>query len=292
MKLRKLLVLIMTLVLVAGIFVGCSSNSGKADSYAQAEPAPGDGIYGESGSSTPVITDRKLIRRISLETETEDMDLLLGNIDSKVAELGGYIESRNVRSGSVYASSQQRRSASLVVRIPAESYDGFVDHVEDVSNVTSSSESAQDVTLDYIAVESRMNALKAEEQRLLELIDEAADLSELLQLEGRLTEVRTELEKTTSQLRVYDDLIDYCTVSLEISEVQELTPTEEPDFWTRVSTGLSNTFAGLGWFLTELVIALIVSLPVLIPVGALIWLILWLIFRNGKKKNKKPDGQK
>lgn len=287
MKFTKVLALLLAALLLTTVFAGCSSNS--KDSYVggSAEVAPGDGIYDSNSSNTSVVTDRKLIRRISLNAETEDMDPLLSGIDAKVAALGGYVESREIRSGSRYASHKQNRYANLTVRIPAEKLDEFVSHVGDVSNVTSTSESSEDVTLNYVATESRMRALQAEEARLLALIDKAENLSELLQLEKRLTEVRSELEQVTSQLKLYDNLVDYGTVHLTISEVTQYTPTEEPGFWDRITTGFTESVKNLGVIMTELIIFFVCAIPYLVPLGVIAGVVL-LIIKLASKKKKLP----
>lgn len=291
MKCKKLLALLLAALLLAASFVGCAANS--KDSYAggSAEIAPGDGIYENSSGTSNVVTDRKLIRRISLDAETEDMDTLLRSIDSKVAELGGYVENRSVRSGSSYASYKQSRYATLTIRIPAQQLDDFVNHVSGVSNVTSTSENTEDVTLNYVATESRMKALQAEEERLLALIDSAANLSELLELEKRLTDVRTELEQVTSQLKLYDNLVDYGTVDLSISEVTQYTPTEEPTFWERISTGFMDSVKNLGVILTELVIFFVCALPYLLPLVAIAGVVLVIIKLSSKKKKGQQPPQ-
>lgn len=290
MKFRKTLALLLAALLIAAAFAGCSGKSYDNSYRGEAsEAAPGDGIYDSSSGTSSVVTDRKLIRRISLDAETEDMDTLLSGIDAKVVELGGYVESREIRSGSNYASYEQSRYASLTIRIPAERLDEFVNHVGDVSNVTSTSESSEDVTLNYVATESRMKALQAEEERLLALIDEAANLSELLELEKRLTEVRTELERVTSQLKLYDNLVDYGTVNLTISEVTQYTPTEEPDFWERISTGFATSMKNLGIIMKELIIFFVCAIPYLVPLAAIAGVVLLIIkLVSRKKKSPKP----
>jgi len=285
MKHKRILALVLALLLV---FAGCSAKTMDNYSGAAPEAAPEDGIYDSSSGSSNVVTDRKLIRRISMDAETEDMDALLAAIDTKVAELGGYVESRSVRSGSSYSSYEQSRYATLTVRIPAQRLDEFVSHVGGVSNVTSTSETSEDVTLNYVATESRMKALQAEEARLLALIDSAANLSELLELEKRLTDVRTELEKVTSQLKLYDNLVDYGTVNLSIREVTQYTPTEEPTLWERISTGFTGSMKNLGFILKELVIFFVCALPYLLPLAGIGGIVLLILKLVGKKKKDTP----
>lgn len=285
MNAKKILTLLIASLFIIGAIAGCSAKSNDYYTGGSTEAALGDGLYDSSSGTSNVVTDRKLIRRISMDAETEDMDTLLSGIDAKVTELGGYVESRSVRRGSSYTSYVQSRYATLTVRIPADRLDEFVSHVGGVSNVTSTSETSEDVTLIYVATESRMKALQAEEERLLTLIDEAANLSELLELEKRLTEIRTELESVTSQLRLYDNLVDYGTVNLSISEVTQYTPTEEPTFWERISTGFTGSVKNLGVILTEFVIFFVCALPYLIPMAAIGGVVL-LIVKLARKKNK------
>ena len=156
--------------------------------------------------------------------------------------------------------------------------------------MTSSNETSDDVTLSYVATKSRMTALQKEEARLLELIDKAANLTELLELEKRLTEVRTELEQVTSQLLLYDNLVDYGTVTLSISEVEVLTLTQEPGFWTRITDGFMNSLRNLWTFLKELAIFLVVALPYMLPFGV-IALVVVLIVRHSIRKRRKAKKQ-
>lgn len=290
MKHRKLLALLLAAAILGCMFAGCSAESGgmHAEDYYNEVIIPGDDIYDTGSTGSVAVTDRKLIRRISLKAETENLDTLMTAIEKKVAELGGYVEDREVYTGSAYASYDQRRYADLTIRIPAENLDAFVAHVGDVSNVTSSSETAEDVTLKYVATESRMKALQAEEARLLALIEKAENLTELLQLESRLTEVRTELEEVTSTLKLYDNLVDYGTVKLDISEVQVLTPTQEPSFGQRIADGFTGSMKNLGEMSKEFVIFLVSAVPYLLPLLAVTGLVVLMVkLSKGKKKPKK-----
>ena len=306
---KKLIAVLLASLMLASLLAGCGATKMEADlGYAEAPMENGnygyvtDELYDSTLGRDPVdsedyedsktashpqaVTDRKLIRKININAETEDLDGLLAAIDAKVAFLGGYTESRNVYTGSRYSDRTNRRYANLTIRIPKDKLDEFVSHVQDESNVISSNETTDDVTLSYVATQSRMTALQKEEARLLELIDKAANLSELLELEKRLTEVRTELEQVTSQLLLYDNLVDYGTITLSISEVQELTPVEEPGFFTRITTGFTNSLSNLWTFLKELAIFLVVALPYLLPVALVAMAVILIIRRSIRKRRK------
>ena len=309
MKMKKLIALLLTGLMLVSLLAGCAASKDMVamdtETFAPMENgALADGIYDSlkreeldsdyeaSTDEKPSVTQRKLIRKIYLSTETEDMDPLLAAIDSKVSALGGYMESREVYTGSRYASYDSRRHADLVIRIPKDKLDEFVAHVGKESNITSSNETSDDVTLTYVAVQSRMTALQKEEARLLELIDKAANLSELLELEKRLTEVRTDLENVTSQLLLYDNLVDYGTVHISIQEVQKLTPTVEPGFWTRLTNSFTDSVCELWSFLKELTIFTVAAAPWLLTLTApfiVVLLIVLLIVRKNRKTKVKKE---
>lgn len=301
MKMKKLIALLLTGLMLVSLLAGCAASKDMVamdtETFAPMENgALADGIYDSlkreeldsdyeaSTDEKPSVTQRKLIRKIYLSTETEDMDPLLAAIDSKVSALGGYMESREVYTGSRYASYDSRRHADLVIRIPKDKLDEFVAHVGKESNITSSNETSDDVTLTYVAVQSRMTALQKEEARLLELIDKAANLSELLELEKRLTEVRTDLENVTSQLLLYDNLVDFGTIEISISEVQKLTPVQEPGFFNRIGSGFMESLRNLWTFLKELAIFLVVASPYLVTIGAVAFVTVLIIRLSIRRK--------
>jgi hypothetical protein len=241
----------------------------------------------ENGNTqNPAEQARKWIVTVRMEAETDDLDVLLAQLDSKIAGMSGYVEDQQVYNGSAY-SGRRYRYANLTVRVPADQVEAFTEHMSGISNIISKNKSMDDVTLQYVATESRMKALKAEEERLLELMAQAENMSDLLQIEARLTDVRYELESVTSQLRVYDNLVDYATIHLNLTEVQEYTPVEEETLWQRISGGFVESLKNLGNFFVELFVALIVGLPYLVFIGAIVVVVVILCRRSAKKRKQK-----
>lgn len=312
---KQILAIMMCLVLVLSL-VGCgaaASDSMVSNGYAP-ESAMGDYEYfadfsanlnlkEETGSLTDnsaskeepsLPADRKLIQKVNMSVETENLDIVLGHIDNRVQELNGYIEASNIRNGSAYSGSRYRR-AELTIRIPAENLTQFVDHMGEVSNVVSSNKTVDDVTLNYVSIESRMNALKTEETRLLELLAKAETMDDLLTVESRLTDVRTELEQVTSALRVMDNQVNYATVDLYIDEVTEYTPVEEPEtVWQRISEGFVKSLKGVGNFFEELFVFLIVGSPYFVLVAILLaipTIVIVVIIKLIRRKIRKSKNQ-
>ena len=303
MKTRKWQVLIIVVLLLS--LVGCAAKSMDSvstqsngsynrfemeamDDYMVAETSA---AMMESGSvnNAQMNTARKWIVTIRMRAETEDLDALLAHLNGRIQELGGYIESSDVYNGSAYSSYSRYRSASITVRVPAEKADAFTEQVSGASNVVSNNKTMEDITLNYVSVESRMKALQVEEARLLDLLAQAQTMSDLLEIESRLTDVRYELERVTSQLRVYDNQVDYATIYLDISEVTEYTVVEEQTVWQRIGSGFLDSLKGVGNFFVEIFVFLLANLPVLVLVAAVIWgIVFWIRRAARKRKAKRP----
>lgn len=295
MKVRKWLCLLLSLVLLLSL-AGCGAQSKEAagmdkntagDMMASGETAPG--IYDNAQSSgAPQSENRKWIVTVNITAETEDMDTLLSQLEAQIGAMEGYVENQNIHNGSAYSGYRRYRNADLTIRIPADRVDEFVKQVDGISNIVSSGQNRVDVTLTYADIESRLNALRAEEARLLELMAQAENMTDLLQIEGRLTDVRYQLESAASQLKLYDNQVDYATVNLSISEVQEYTPTAEKSIWQRISEGFVRSLKGLWNMLVELFVFVLVASPYLVVIAG----ILVLVIRLRKRMPRKPKAPK
>ena len=239
-------------------------------------------------ASSDLPEDRKLIQKVNMFVETENLDALLSGLDKRISELGGYIEKSNIENGSAY-SKQRYRSASMTIRIPAKSFNSFVTKVGEISNVVSSEKTVDDITLSYVATEGRMKALQAEETRLLQFMAKAETMNDLLTVEKRLTEVRAELETVTSALRVYDNQVNYSTINLTIDEVKEYTDVTEPEtVWQRISTGFVKSVKNIVNFFKELFIFFVVASPYLILL-AIVPVTIIIIIKVKHRKNSKVN---
>ncbi|MBQ8833760.1 MAG: DUF4349 domain-containing protein [Oscillospiraceae bacterium] len=288
MKIRSLALL---LALVMLLLTGCGSNSVTSApmemEYAEdmAETTNGSVSLAGSGSTTESASlpeGRKWIVTVNMTAETEDMDALLEELNQRIASLGGYVEDQRIYNGSIH-SNRRYRYADLTIRVPAEDVNAFTEDVKSISNIVSSEENRDDVTLSYVATESRVNALKAEEARLLELMEQAENMTDLLEIEERLTEVRYELERYASQLRTYDNQIDYATIYLNIEEVQKLTPVEEPTTWERITEGFGESVESLQEGIVNTFVWVVVNSPYL-GVWAVVILAAVLITKTIRKR--------
>lgn len=241
------------------------------------------GINSTSSDSTPLPENRKWIITMDMNVETDDLEVLMSGLEQKIQALGGYVEDQSIHNGSNY-SARRYRNANITVRIPDEQVEQFTGDIAGMANVVSQNLRREDITLKYVATASRVTALETEEARLLELLAKAETMADLLEIEARLTDVRYELENYASQLRLYDNQVDYATVYLSISEVQEYTPVEEPTFFERIKNTFTDALKGLGDSIVDVTVFLIGNSPYLLVCCGVGTAIVLLIRRTAKSR--------
>ena len=295
---KKLLSILITLAMILGLFTACGgSSSAPAMDYAVQEeamemeaPAAMDNSLTTKGSggSSALPEGRKWVITVNMYAETNDLDAMTAELDKRIASLGGYVEDQRIYNGSTYAN-RRYRNANLTIRIPAADVDRFTQEVTGIANVVSKETSRDDITLKYVDTESRLTALRVEEERLLELLEKAETMADLLEIEARLTDVRYELENYGSRLRLYDNQVDYATIYLDIEEVQEYTPVAEPTFWERITGSFSDSLEDLWESLQDLAVFLVSASPFLVVYGGIALVIVLLVKKVRKTSRVKTE---
>lgn len=313
----KLVYRVILLVIILGLLVGCSSkNMGKGDMALDEQVVPAETGAWDNGFTGSVDSDLggnldedvmteetnvdgvagpikdenilhdsndKIIRKINLGLETQVFDELVNSIETQVNELGGYIETSRI-TGRHY-NSDNLRYGTIVARIPKETVDGFVRNLGNIANIVEKAENVENVTLQYVDIESRIKALEIEQERLLDLLERAKDIEVIISLESRLTSVRYELQSLNTKIRTIDNLVDYSTVTMEIQEVRLMSASidEEESLGDRIARGTRETFYNFKEAFEDFLVWFIVSLPYIIFWGIII-LVIVLIIRKIIKK--------
>ena len=291
---------ILSLALSAALalaLAGCGASSGKtaASSYAVAEMAPeAPPMSTEADMSLDMMdsaltelsaAQRKIIYRANLTIETKDYASTCTALRQAAAEAGGYLESTREHGSAEYGS----RGASFCFRIPSASYSSFLGRADETGSVVYRSESTEDITAQYVDVEARLSSLEAQKAKLEELRAQAESLEDLLTIEERISDVQYQLESYTSQRRLYDNQVDYCTVDISVEEVAVYTPANS--FGSRVQSALGDALDSFVAFLQEVVIFCIYALPYLILLAVLLALFLLLRKKLPRRQPRQPKGK-
>lgn len=230
-------------------------------------------------------TDEKIIKTVELSVQTKEYEAYIAALTANVSAIGGYIENSTNHMGSYY-SSDSNRSSTYVVRIPADKLDEFLAGAEEKGKITRKTERQENVTLEYVDLESRINAYKTERTTLTGLLEKAESLEDVLSIQERLSEVNYQIETYTAQMRVLENRIGYSTVNIDINEVERVTE-EKPTIGSRIKNTFLDNLEDLGEWLSDFVVNFIGGLPILIPVAAVIAAVILILRKIIRKRRNK-----
>lgn len=253
-------------------------SSGASGSFDSSYDGKADSITETTQQSSELNTGRKLIKNVTMRVETKEFDVFQAELNARIAAYGGYIQSSSVDGGSYY-SKNYRRYATVTARIPAEKLDVFIGGVSEIANVTSRSESTNDVTLSYYDMESHVKALRSEYDTLIGILEKCTELKDVISVQSRITEVLYQIESYQSKLNNYDNLVEYSTVTMNISEVERETVVDPETVGERISAGFSETMADISEDLEDFAVDFVVNLPYLL-IWAVIITCIVVVFRT------------
>lgn len=231
---------------------------------------------------------RHVIRNGSIELTVSDTRKIVSEIHSVAEEAGGIISSSNI-----YEMREGRYGANLTLRVPENSFSRVMNELETLGKARNIQTGSDDVTMQYIDLESRLNNQKAQEERLIEILEMAETVEDVLEIERELYRVRGEIESMTAQLNRLDDLVSLATIHVNLLEeaipTGELTTGPFDGLWSRII----QTFTGSINFILNatsiIIIAFSALLPVLIILTVITFLIVVVIRKLSKRKRAKAS---
>ena len=238
----------------------------------------------ENDTAARTADNAKIIYTTYLSIETKDYDLAYQQLNDTLSGVDGYLESSNEYTDST----DSTRTLSLTLRVPESSYDAFVDAAEQTGSVTSKSESAEDVTTQYMDIEARLDNLTAQRTRLQELQASADNLTDLLQIESSLSDVQYQIESYQSQLNWYSQQVSYCTVNITLDEVETLTT--GTSFAARLADAAKNGWSNFTAGAQAVVVFLMGAWPAIV-IGAACGVVFYQV-RHPRKKRPNPKDAK
>lgn len=263
---------IISLLCLIAILSGCEERPklrygyslDKEDYKVAADAAPAGSSFSFASnkqSTTPITTDRKLIKTGSIEFEVDDVDKTKTSVASLVKEANGYISSDDQNN---YAGSPR---FSQVARIPSDKLDDFIVKIEALAkNVDAKNISTQDVTEEFIDVETRLTTKKELEARYREILKQAKTVKDILEVETQLNNVRGEIESMEGRLKYLTNQTAFSTLTITYYQ----TVSGNYGFGYRFFSSFGN-----GWDnLLDFIIGLLNAWPFVIMIGALIWFLL------------------
>lgn len=272
----------------------------SADTAAEADyggfaVAGGANAAGEAGSDAPETDPSKIIYSADATVETTDFDGSIAKLLALVEQNKGWIEASSM-SGANYRSiargSSYNRSASYTLRIPSDKFELLMGSLSEIGNVPYSHTYTENVTSQYYDTQARLTAYQTQETRLLEMMEKAETVSDVIAIEEKLTELRYQIESLQSTLKNWDRQVSYSTICLEVMEVSEYTPEPQQSYGQELWQALTGAFRDLGQFFKDLLVFLVSAIPTILVLTALFF-IFRPLFRKlaARRREKKAQRQ-
>lgn len=268
------------------------------ESYAPEMPLPaatmspmdvGNSVDPAKGNGDAAIRERLVIRNADMSLVVKDPEAAMTAISSLATELGGFVVSTNLYQ-SYTSDGTPVPEASVVIRVPAEKLDEALKAIKaDAIEVQTETQSGQDVTSQYVDLESQLKNLEAAEKQLVEIMSKAEKTEDVINVFNQLTSIRGQIESIKGQMKYFEESAALSAISVRLVAEQTVKPIEIAG-WKPEGT-LRDAVQSLIYFWQDFVDFLIVFvvsfLPKLITVAFVFGVPIWLIVRSIRKSNRR-----
>lgn len=223
---------------------------------------------------------RKIIKNADISLEVKDFNRQFGFVQNMAETIGGYVESSNSYVKKYAAAEDQKEllEGSVVIRVPHTEFSSCIEEIALLGKVINRSTYGNDITLQYMDTETRFKSKEVQQERLIEILAKAEKIEDILNIENELNRIRAELENFGSRLRGWDNLVQYSTINIFMTEVDpkdtQVSVLKVDSLWGRMKRGFIRTTNALMDTMEIAVIGLGYILPVAILSGIvyLVWL--------------------
>ena len=313
---KKTLALLLTALLVFSLCACGSANSAASApsaaydmatteaAYPEAEEAAEYGGFAaaagtqlETGSgAAPEGSPEKLIYSASATVETTEFDQTVEKLSALVAQYGGFVESSSINGSNYYSQSRgysSERYASYVIRVPSDRFSTLMSSLSALGNVPYSHTYTENITAQYYDTDARLTAYKTQETRLLEMMEIAETVEDLISIEEKLTELRYKIESLQSTLNNWDRQVSYSSLNLDVQEVIEYTPESRMSYGQELALALTNGLKRTGEFFKDLLLTLVGALPALVILAVVLAILIpvWKKRRKARRMKKNPPAE-
>ena len=274
------------------------------DQSKAAEAEPVYEIAGQSGENVIVQnTNRKIIKNADMRLLVKDTAIAIDRSTQIVTDLGGYIVSSRTWYQDYYGNNL--RYATLTIGVPVDQFERALQRFRDLAiRVLDENASGEDVTDQYVDLQSQLQNLEATRARVQEFLKDAKTVDEALRINQQLSDIEGQIEQIKGRMNYLADRSSFSTITVNFEpEFPVLTPTPTPtitptstprptltpvpwkpgETYSDAKRAVTVAYQGIVDFLIWLVV---VILPILLPPA----LILWGLWRVIARKPKKPSG--
>jgi virulence-associated protein VapD len=274
------------LVALSGCAGGSNSDSSKT---AGSESVSTNQASSDSSVALPEATANvnqpfdtsKIIYSGSISLNTENFQETFDNINNYAVEAGGFVQD----SGASYAAAGadvKTNTGTITIRIPSGKFSEAMDKIKSFGTPVSTNVNSTNISQQYQDIQTQVNNLQIEEERLQAYLSQAANVTDLLAIENELNRVRTEIDSLSSTLKNWDTEIAYSTIYVSIYE-KELSSTTVKSPFSEITTQIGEGFVTSINIVLYVLAFLVVLIFRLLPFAVIIGLGFFVFIKIRKK---------
>ena len=260
-----------------------SAQSGKSEKSLTSTELPKSEKFIDTAKAQA--NNQMVIYQAELELRVKNFENTVQNLEAKAKKYGGYIAE-----SSVTKDGTEQVSGSMKLRIPQAHFQEFLNDAEgQAAEVLKRNINGQDVTEEYVDLESRLRSKRAVEERLLSFMKNAAKTEDLLKISADLASVQEEIEVIEGRMKYLENQTSLSTVSITLYETKVVVPELEKDqlnTWEKTKKQFMNSTNLILAALSGLVVFILGNLPILI-IFVLLGFLVYLYYNKKKRQNKR-----
>ena len=194
------------------------------------------------------VIEQKIIKQAYLKFETSDLEDTFNQIQTAIKANKGNIQNDS------QSKNYNNITRNITIRIPSQNFDSFLQAIsKGVSYFDQKDISSQNVTEEYIDLNSRLNTKRKLEARYLEILQKANKISEILEIEKQISAIREEIEAKEGQLKYLESRVSESTVSIEFYKTIAQKESVKTSYGSKIWTAIQSGFFSLSEFLISII---------------------------------------
>lgn len=172
-------------------------------------------------------TERMVIQNVDMSIVVADPKARMDEIADMAVQMGGFVISSNIYQTTYGPNSIEVPEGNMTIRVPAQKLDEALTSIkEDVVEVTYENRSGQDVTSQYVDLQSRLKAKQEAEKNLLKIMDTATNAEDVLAIYMQVQNIQTEIESLKGQIQYYEESVALSAISIRLVAEETVQPIE------------------------------------------------------------------
>ena len=297
---------VIPLILLLVFSISCSQQERTTQNLSASQPAPATEANKVDARATPAhfynattqkvslndatkaeltteAADRRIIRNADITMEVESTTDAQQRVASIAESHGGFVVTSEAKQRENMDPAKRTVDIKLVVRVPSNQFGVALDEMKQLAgNLPEANLTGQDVTEDFIDLEARIKTQKALEIQFLEIMKQAKNVEDALEVQRQISEVRTEIEQLEGRRRFLENRSSLSTITVNIRAPKIIT-VNPTGFGHTLREAVSDSLELASGMLVFVVRTLIVMMPVIVFIGLPCFLLLRYLARRAKR---------